>query len=104
MNFNDGLYPVMLTPFSADGTSVDYAALKKLTEWYIQSGSVGLFPVAQSGEMFHLSNEERLLVAQCVKDTAAGRVPIIATGTFGGSIAEMAEFCTQMGYVSSLES
>ena len=94
---DSGLYPVMLTPFSADGTSVDFQALKLLTEWYIESGSVGLFPVAQSGEMFHLSSAERLRVAQCVKDTAAGRVPVIATGTFGGTMAEMAEFCTQMG-------
>ena len=53
--FPDGCYPVMLTPFTEDGSSIDYDCLAALTEWYIASGCVGLFPVSQSSEMYDLS-------------------------------------------------
>ena len=32
--FNDGVWPVMLTPFT-DANEVDYEALGKLVDWYI---------------------------------------------------------------------
>ena len=57
---------------------------------------VGLFAVGQSGEMFALDNRERLALAQRVVDRAAGRVPVVASGTFGGPIAQQAEFIKQM--------
>jgi hypothetical protein len=41
VNLVDGLYPVMLTPFTEDGTAVDYDVLRSLTNWYIDSGSAG---------------------------------------------------------------
>lgn len=47
----------MLTPFLENG-EVDYGCVKALTKWYIDSGAVGLFPVAQSGEAFLLSPDE----------------------------------------------
>jgi 4-hydroxy-tetrahydrodipicolinate synthase len=71
----------MLTPFNSDG-SVDYEGLKALTEWYLRSGATGLFTVAQSSEMFSLSPEERIACAKCVVEAAAGRVPVVASGTF----------------------
>jgi hypothetical protein len=52
-----GEYAVMLTPF-LDSGAVDYPSLQRLTRWYLRSGCVGLFPVAQSGEMYDLSPEE----------------------------------------------
>ena len=42
----------MLTPFTADGNAVDHACLADLANWYIESGSAGLFTVAQSSEMY----------------------------------------------------
>jgi len=48
----------MLTPFTEDGTAVDYEALRALSQWYLDSGAAGLFPVAQSSEMYTLSSEE----------------------------------------------
>lgn len=52
-NFPGGVWPVMLTPFCPNG-EVDFAGLEKLTDWYIDNGSSGLFAVCQSSEMFHL--------------------------------------------------
>ena len=50
--------------------------------WYIASGAVALFTVAQSSEMFALNPEERVGVASCVVKAAAGRVPVVASGSF----------------------
>ena len=96
--FGTGCFPVMLTPFKQD-KSIDYPALEMLTEWYITSGSKGLFPVAQSGEMYELTAQERLETARFVKEKAAGRVPIIASGSFGESLEEMAAFINQMAEI-----
>jgi 4-hydroxy-tetrahydrodipicolinate synthase len=90
-----GVYPVMLTPFTR-GNAVDYEALDALTDWYIDAGVGGLFAVAQSSEMFALTDEERLAVAERVVDRADGRVPVVATGTFGGPIPDQAESVERM--------
>lgn len=86
-----GYIPVMLTPFLESG-EVDYEGLKALTEFYVEVGSAGLFANCLSSEMYELSVEERILVTKTVVDQIAGRIPVVATGTFGGPIAEQAEF------------
>ena len=77
--FPNGEYPVMLTPFTEDNR-VDYAALKRLVEWYIDNGVAGLFADCQSSEMFFLSLDEREKIARAVVEYAAGRVPVVASG------------------------
>ncbi len=86
-----GLYPVMLTPF-LDNNKVDVVGLKTLTRYYMQSGANGLFSNCLSSEMFQLTDEERLLVVQTVVETASGKVPVVAAGTFHSSIEKNAEF------------
>ena len=80
-----GFIPVMLTPFQ-DDLSVDFETLRKLCDHYIAAGAVGLFTNCLSSEMYELSPEERLEVIKTVVDQTAGRVPVVATGTFQGSI------------------
>jgi len=75
----DGVWPTMLTPFTADG-EVDYEALDRLVEWYLEKGVDGLFAVCQSSEMFYLTTEESVRIAEFVVRKAAGRVPVIASG------------------------
>lgn len=77
----------MITPFSPAG-DIDYAGLERLTEWYIGHGVHGLFAVCQSSEMFKLSLEERVALARFVKEKAAGRVQVIASGHISDSIEE----------------
>lgn len=86
-----GFIPVMLTPFLNDGR-VDYDGLSKLTEFYIETGVAGLFANCLSSEMFELSEEERIQVTKHVVEQVNGRIPVVATGTFGGSMEEQAEF------------
>lgn len=78
-NIAAGVWPTMITPFT-QSNNVDYHALEHLTEWYIDQGIHGLFAVCQSSEMFYLSLEERVQIARFVKEKAAGRVPVIASG------------------------
>lgn len=75
----NGVWPTMITPFTGEGR-VDYAALEQLIEWYIERGVHGLFAVCQSSEMFFLTLEERAELARFVKEKAAGRVQVIASG------------------------
>ena len=47
--FPNGVWPVMLTPYTEDN-KIDYPALEKLTEWYFENDCDGLFAVCQSSE------------------------------------------------------
>jgi 4-hydroxy-tetrahydrodipicolinate synthase len=85
-----GVWPVMLTPFVDDG-AMDWAGLDALVEWYLAAGVAGLFAVCLSSEMYELASEERVRLAAHVVDRAAGRIPVVAAGAFGDSIAAQAE-------------
>ncbi|WP_235832202.1 dihydrodipicolinate synthase family protein [Aquirufa rosea] len=86
-----GFVPVMISTFKEDH-SLDLDGIARLTEMYIQTGSVGLFANCLSSEMYELTRVERLSLIETVVKTAAGRVPVVATGTLGDSIEEMADF------------
>jgi len=90
-----GVWPVMLTPFTPDG-AIDWAGVELLTEWYLDVGVAGLFAVCLSSEMYHLTNNERRALAVRIEQQVAGRVPVVATGTFGGTIAQQAEDILRM--------
>ena len=49
-DINTGTYPTMITPYHDDNT-VDYEAVKNITNWYIDNGCTGIFAVCQSSEM-----------------------------------------------------
>ena len=85
----------MLTPFNNDG-SIDYKTLTALTELYLKSGVTGLFANCLSSEMFELSEAERLQVTKHVVDVVAGQVPIVATGTFEGTVQQQADFTNKI--------
>lgn len=86
-----GFIPVMLTPFKDNG-SIDFDALTRLTELYLNAGVKGLFANCLSSEMFELSDAERIDLIKHVITVAGGSVPVVATGTFGGSIENQADF------------
>ena len=90
-----GFVPVMLMPFRDKG-EIDYPGLKQLTEFYLESGAQGLFANCLSSEMFALTPEERLAATQYIVETVNGRVPVIASGTFGGAAECQADFVKTM--------
>lgn len=83
----DGIWPVMLTPFTEDGR-VDYSGLEKLVKWYMENTVDGLFAVCQSSEMFYLDLEERIEIARFVKEKAGQDFPVIASGHISDDIEE----------------
>jgi 4-hydroxy-tetrahydrodipicolinate synthase len=76
------VWPVMLTPFQANN-EIDYDGLKQLTEFYIATGSTGLFANCLSSEMFQLTDVERIKITKEVVDKVNGRQGVVATGIFG---------------------
>ena len=86
-----GFIPVMLTPFKDNG-AIDYDGLTRLTELYLEAGASGLFANCLSSEMFELTEEERLQTIDHIVKVANGAVPVVATGTFGGSVETQADF------------
>ena len=79
MEMKNGVWPVMITPFTADN-KIDYDAVLKIIEWYDKEGVAGIFAVCQSSEMFFLSKEERLALAKFVIDNAPKHIGVVVSG------------------------
>jgi len=92
---NRGVWAVMLTPFTPD-KQIDWECLDQLIDWYIESGVSGLFTVCQSGEMYTLTNEERLNLAYRVVKYSNERVPVVASGAFSNTLEKQAAFIKKM--------
>lgn len=90
-NVQGEFIPVMLTPFKENG-EIDLNGLTQLIQLYLQAGAKGLFANCQSSEMFQLSDEERLLIVKHTLKVADGKVPVVAVGNFGKTIANQADF------------
>ena len=73
---------------------MDYEALGKLIDWYIEKGVNGLFADCQSSEMFFLSLEERVKIGEFVKKHADGRVPVVTSGHISDSLEDQAKELT----------
>lgn len=86
----------MLTPFEDQTGAVDYEGLTRLTELYLRAGVTGLFANCLSSEMYELNEEERLQTVKHVIKVAGGAVPVVAAGTFGGSLKKQADFMKRM--------
>ncbi len=84
------VWPTMVTPFKED-LSIDYNALEKLVDWYIERGVSGLFAVCQSSEMHQLSLRERVELSSAVMKLSAGRVPVISSGHISSSSDDQIE-------------
>lgn len=53
-----GVVPAMVTPFTKKG-EIDVEGLRKLTNWLIECGVDGFFPLGSVGEGPKLNREER---------------------------------------------
>lgn len=85
-----GSWPVMLTLFRED-RAIDFAAMERLTEWYIAQSSSGLFATCQSSEIFQLTFEERMALIRFTQKQAAGRIPVVAGGVIADRLEEGVE-------------
>ena len=67
----------MVTPITADG-KINTETLRKLTNYLIEGGVHGLFPVGSQGEFYALTFEEKKKVLEVVVEETQGRVPVYA--------------------------
>ena len=83
--------PVMITPFTPEA-KLDFDMVKILVDFYLAAGVKGLFANCLSSEMYSISEDERLALTRAVVEHVNGRVPVVATGSFGLTIEDKAEF------------
>jgi 4-hydroxy-tetrahydrodipicolinate synthase len=83
--------PVMITPFNLKA-KVDLDVVSALIDFYLAAGVKGFFANCLSSEMFSISEDERLELTKHVVNYVNGRVPIVATGSFGLTVEDKAEF------------
>ena len=75
-----GVFPVVPTPFNADGT-LDLEGQKRVLDFMIDAGSNGLCILANFSEQFVLADDERETLTRTILEHVAGRVPVIVTTT-----------------------
>ncbi|MET0789939.1 MAG: 4-hydroxy-tetrahydrodipicolinate synthase [Polyangiaceae bacterium] len=73
-----GAYTALVTPFSADGSEVDFVAYEKHLEAQIEGGIAGLVPCGTTGEVPNLSDAEQREVISRTKRVARGRALVLA--------------------------
>jgi len=72
-----GIIPAMVTPVTSEG-KINVEALRKLTNYLIDGGVHGLFPVGSQGEFYALTFEEKKQIIEVVVEETRGRVPVYA--------------------------
>lgn len=87
--------PVMITPFNLKAR-VDLDAVSTLVEFYLAAGVKGFFANCLSSEMYSISEDERLELTRHVVRVVDGRVPVVATGSFGLTIEDKADFAARI--------
>ena len=94
-----GILAAVTTPFTADGSEIDAAALDAHVDRLIQEGAHGLVPGGSTGEFTTLTLDERKQLTELVVKAAGGRVPVVAgTGALSTADAvELAAHAAQAG-------
>lgn len=83
--------PVMITPFNLKA-EIDLEAVSALVEFYLEAGVAGFFANCLSSEMYSITESERLQLTRHVVERVNGRVPVVATSSFGLALEDKAEF------------
>lgn len=94
--------PVMITPFNLKA-QIDLEMVEHLIDFYLDAGVKGFFANCLSSEMYSISEDERLELTRHVVRYVNGRVPVVATGSFGLTIKDKALF-TQKIYDTGVDS
>ena len=73
-----GAYTALVTPFTEDGSAIDWCAYEKHVQAQLDGGVSGLVPCGTTGETPTLSSAEQRELIECTVRLAAGRVPVLA--------------------------
>ena len=73
-----GAYTALVTPFTKDGSAIDWDAFDALVTGQLDGGIAGLVPCGTTGETPTLTDAEQREVIQRTVKLAKGKVPILA--------------------------
>ena len=98
-----GSLVAIVTPMQADG-SLDLAALKRLIDWHVESGTAAIVIVGTTGESPTVDVDEHAVLIKTTVDHAAGRIKVVA-GTGANSTQEainLSRYAQSVGADASL--
>jgi 4-hydroxy-tetrahydrodipicolinate synthase len=85
-----GAFTALVTPFSQDGSAIDWDAFDRLVESQIDGGIRGLVPCGTTGETPTLTDAEQRELIQRTAELARGKLPVMA-GTGSNSTKKTIE-------------
>lgn len=91
----------MITPYNLKA-KVDFEVVSTLIDFYLAAGVKGFFANCLSSEMYSITEDERLELTEHIVRYVNGRAPVVATGSFGLTIEDKAEF-TKKIYATGIE-
>lgn len=93
-----GIYAPIVTPFDAD-ENINYDVLKQLIDFLLANGISGLVPGGTTGEVYALSDSERLELFQFIRDYAGDKTTLIAGVNAGATrdVIRYAQAAERMG-------
>ncbi|SOE92076.1 4-hydroxy-tetrahydrodipicolinate synthase [Burkholderia sp. D7] len=86
-----GSYGVTVTPFTADGESIDEGALRRFLDWQIEAGSPGVIILGTTGEFLTINDEERTQYVEATVKHVAGRMDVLV-GTMNASTSNAVRY------------
>lgn len=89
----------LVTPFTEDGSAIDYDTLGELIEWQVAAGTDGIMPAGCTGEAATLSHDEQKEIIRFTVEKVAGRVKVIP-GTGSNNTREalaLTKFAKEVG-------
>ena len=86
-----GSHTVSVTPFTEDGSAIDFSALRRFLDWQIATGVPGIIILGTTGEFLTVSDEERRAYVEATVRHVAGRMSVMV-GTMNASTANAVRY------------
>jgi 4-hydroxy-tetrahydrodipicolinate synthase len=72
-----GSYTVTITPFTEDGSAIDYPAWRRFLDWQLANGVPGIIILGTTGEFLTISDDERAEFVEATVKHIARRIPVL---------------------------
>jgi 4-hydroxy-tetrahydrodipicolinate synthase len=72
-----GSYTVSVTPFTADGSAIDFDAQRRFIDWQLECGVPGLIIFGSTGEFLAVADDERRALVKTTVEHVNGRIPVL---------------------------
>jgi len=73
-----GVFTALVTPFTDDGSAIDFDAFRRLLELQLEAKVAGVVPCGTTGEAPTLTSAEQLELIRFTKDVVKGEIPVLA--------------------------